>query len=76
LSVEEAIAMYTSAAAYASFDENRKGTLTPGKLADMVVLAKDPRQVEPDTLGSVRIVATLVGGEVAYEAPIAAAQER
>jgi predicted amidohydrolase YtcJ len=76
LSVEEAIGLYTRAAAYASFDEHRKGTLTPGKLADFVVLAEDPRRVDAEALGQVRVLATFIGGEAAYEAPIAVAQER
>jgi predicted amidohydrolase YtcJ len=76
LSVEEAIGLYTRAAAYASFDEDRKGTLTPGKLADFVVLAQDPRQVEAEAISQVRVLATFIGGEMAYEAPIAATQER
>jgi predicted amidohydrolase YtcJ len=76
LGVEEAISLYTRAAAYASFDEDRKGTLTPGKLADLVVLADDPRRLEPEAIGQVRVLATFIDGDMAYEAPIAAAQER
>jgi predicted amidohydrolase YtcJ len=75
LSVEEAIGLYTRAAAYASFDEKRKGTLTPGKLADLVVLADDPRRVEPAAIGQIRVLATFIGGEMVYEAPIAAVRE-
>jgi predicted amidohydrolase YtcJ len=73
LSVEEAIALYTRSAAYASFDEKRKGTLTPGKLADLVVLATDPRDVEPCDIGEIPVLATFLGGEMVYEAPIAVA---
>ncbi|HEV2036774.1 MAG TPA: amidohydrolase [Candidatus Dormibacteraeota bacterium] len=71
LTVEEAIAIYTRAGAYASFDERRKGTITPGKLADFAVLDSDPRRVEPAAIDQVRVLATYVGGEAAYEAPIA-----
>jgi predicted amidohydrolase YtcJ len=76
LTVEEAIALYTRAGAYASFDEHRKGTLTPGKLADLVVLETDPRTVAPETIDQVRVLATFIGGEAVYEAPIAAGVER
>ncbi len=75
LTVEEAIALYTRSAAYASFDETRKGTLTPGKLADLVILASDPRNVAPHDISQVRVLATFIGGEMVYEAPIAATTE-
>lgn len=72
ISVEEAIALYTRRAAYASFDENVKGTITPGKLADFAVLGQDPRAVEPDLLDQVSVLATISGGKTVYEAPIGA----
>ncbi|MCC6791386.1 MAG: amidohydrolase [Thermomicrobiales bacterium] len=72
ISVEQAIALYTSAGAYASFDEHRKGTITAGKLADFVVLGQDPRLVDPEQLDTVPVQATISGGKVVYEAPIAA----
>jgi predicted amidohydrolase YtcJ len=70
--VEEAIGLYTHAGAFASFDEDRKGTLTIGKYADLVVLATDPRKVEPESISQVPVLATLLGGETVYEAPLAA----
>jgi predicted amidohydrolase YtcJ len=76
LTPEEAIALYTRAGAYASFDEDRKGTLASGKLADMVVLAADPRAVAPREIGQIRVLSTLIDGEMVYEAPIATARER
>jgi hypothetical protein len=76
LSVEEAIALYTRSAAFASFDEQRKGTLSPGKLADLVVLERDPRSVEPAAIDEIRVLATFLGGQSVYEAPIAVARER
>lgn len=72
ISVEEAISLYTSRAAYASFDEARKGTVTAGKLADFVVLGADPRAADPDQLDTIPVQATISGGRVVYEAPIAA----
>jgi predicted amidohydrolase YtcJ len=73
ISVDEAIALYTRAGAYASFDEHRKGTITPGKLADFAVLGTDPRTVDPDTIDQIPVLATISGGRTVYEAPIAAA---
>lgn len=72
ISVEEAIALYTRAGAYASFDEHRKGTITPGKLADFAVLGADPRAVDPNTIDQIPVLATISGGRTVYEAPIAA----
>jgi predicted amidohydrolase YtcJ len=72
ISVEEAIALYTRRAAYASFDEHKKGTITAGKLADFAVLGQDPRAVEPDLIDQIPILATISGGRTVFEAPIAA----
>jgi predicted amidohydrolase YtcJ len=68
VSIEEAIRICTSNGAYASFEERNKGTITPGKLADFVLLAEDPLAVEPSRLKDVRIVSTFVGGRLMYEA--------
>ena len=48
VSVSEALRICTMNGAYASFEETRKGSLTPGKLADFVILEHDPHDVEPD----------------------------
>ena len=66
ISVAEAVAAYTSDAAFASFEESSKGSLTEGKLADLVVLSDDPFE---NTRGiqSIRVLKTVVGGEVLYE---------
>ena len=69
--MEQAIALYTSSGAYASFEEQIKGTITPGKLADFAVLGADPRAVDPEGLDAIPILATILGGEMVYEAPIA-----
>jgi predicted amidohydrolase YtcJ len=71
LTVEEAISLYTSNAAYASFDERDRGSLEPGKLADLVILEHDPRAVEPETIASIAVLGTVVGGTFAYERPMA-----
>lgn len=72
ISVEEAIGLYTRAGAYASFQEDLKGTISVGKLADLAVLDADPRAIEPDSLDRVAVAATYLGGELVYEAPISA----
>jgi predicted amidohydrolase YtcJ len=67
VAVEDAIAYYTRNAAYASFEENIKGTISPGKLADLVILERDPRNVAPSMISKIRVVSTVVAGKVAYE---------
>jgi predicted amidohydrolase YtcJ len=64
ISVEEAIRAYTLGSAYAAFDENVKGSLESGKLADFVILSGDPRVV--DGLEGLRVDATIVGGQPVY----------
>ena len=66
ITVEEAIYLYTMASAYASFEEDRKGSITPGKLADLVVLGEDPRRVDPDEIKDMPVEMTIVGGEIKY----------
>jgi predicted amidohydrolase YtcJ len=68
VTVEEAISFYTRNAAYASFEENMKGTIAPGKLADFVILDKDPRKVPASRISRIQVLLTMVGGKVAYEA--------
>ena len=64
LSVEDAMALYTRDAAYASFDENIKGTISPSKYADLVILEKDPRKVPPSKIAETKILMTIVGGKI------------
>jgi predicted amidohydrolase YtcJ len=68
VSVDEAIKVWTLDGAYASFEENSKGSITPGKLADFVVLQKDPRQVPPNEIKDIVIEATYLGGQKVYTA--------
>jgi predicted amidohydrolase YtcJ len=70
---EEALRSYTLSNAYAAFEEDRKGSLTPGKLADIVVLSKDIMTIPESEIPSARIEYTIVGGRVAYRAAAAAA---
>jgi hypothetical protein len=69
VSVEEAIKVWTLDGAYATFEENIKGSITPGKLADFVVLRKDPRKVDPDAIKDIVVEATYMGGERVWQAP-------
>ncbi len=69
IGVEEAVRAYTSGAAWAAFEEKEKGTLAPGNLADFVVLSADPFSITPESLQTIRILKTVVGGRVVYESP-------
>lgn len=66
ITVNEAIYLYTMASAYASFEENLKGSITPGKVADLVVLGEDPRRVNRGEIKDIPVEMTMVGGEVKY----------
>jgi predicted amidohydrolase YtcJ len=68
VSVTEAMRICTMNGAYASFEEHIKGSLTPGKLADFVILEKDPHDVDPDSIVDIGIVRTVLGGRTTYEA--------
>jgi predicted amidohydrolase YtcJ len=67
ISAEEALQMYTLAGAYASFEEQRKGSIEVGKMADFVVLSADPTTVSPEELKGIRVEKTVIGGEVVWE---------
>jgi predicted amidohydrolase YtcJ len=67
LTPEEALRLFTANAAFASFEDHRKGTLTPGKLADFVVLDADPTAVPKAEIAAIPIVATFVGGDAIYD---------
>lgn len=69
ISVAEALRAYTRDAAYAGFAEDETGTIEPGKLADLVVIDRDLLAIPADSLREARVVLTLVGGRVVYEAP-------
>ena len=66
ISIDEALKICTMNGAYASFEENIKGSITAGKLADFVILAEDPHDVDPDQIKNIEIVRTVVGGTTMY----------
>ena len=65
--IGEALRMHTAAGAYASFEEHLKGTIEPGKLADLVLLDRDPLAVEPEEIVEAEVVMTVVGGQVVWQ---------
>jgi len=67
ITVQEAIECYTINNAYAAFEENEKGSISPGKLADFVVLSEDILSVDPGRIEKVSVEMTVVGGKVVYE---------
>jgi predicted amidohydrolase YtcJ len=68
VTVEEALQMFTVAGAYATFEEDIKGQIKSGMLADFTILSEDPRGVDPMSLAALPVSATIIGGEVVYEA--------
>lgn len=67
ITAEEALVAYTRDAAYASFEEEIKGALAPGKLADIVMIDRDITAATPDEIAASRVLLTIVGGEVVFE---------
>jgi predicted amidohydrolase YtcJ len=68
LTLQEALQAYTVGAAYAGGQEAHQGSLAPGKLADVVVLAENPFTIPAERLAGAEVAATLVGGEVVHGA--------
>jgi len=68
VTVAEAIRIHTLNGAYAAAEENNKGSITPGKLADFVILDQDPHEADPDQLRKIPIQRTFTGGTMVYEA--------
>ena len=69
LSREQALRTYTINNAYASFEERLKGSITPGKLADITILSKDILTIPEEEIPTTRVLYTIVGGKVKYQAP-------
>ncbi|MFC2066369.1 amidohydrolase [Chloroflexota bacterium] len=68
ISPRQALAMYTTNAAYASFEENIKGSITRGKLADIAVLNHNPVKGPPEQIKDSKVEMTVIGGKVVWEA--------
>ncbi len=66
ITIDQAMRICTLNGAYASFEENIKGSISAGKLADFVILADDPHDVDPDNIKNIEIVRTVVGGTTMY----------
>jgi len=66
MSRDEALRSYTINGAYAAFEEDIKGSLTPGKLADVTVLSKDIMTIAEDEIPTTQVVYTIIGGKVVY----------
>jgi len=73
ISIRQALTLYTRNGAYAGFEENIKGALEPGKLADFIVVDRDVMTVPTDELKDVRVLETFVGGKKIYDRAAAAA---
>ncbi len=67
LSPAEALRMFTRDAAWLQFEEHQKGSLAPGKRADLVVLSDDPLAVAPDRIADLRVLRTIAGGRVVHD---------
>jgi predicted amidohydrolase YtcJ len=69
ITVEEAVRAYTVGSAYAEFMEKEKGTIAPGKLADIVLLSQDIFAIDPIKIEKTRALLTIMNGRIVYEAP-------
>jgi predicted amidohydrolase YtcJ len=68
LTIQEAIEAYTMGSAYAEFQEDQKGSITAGKLADMVLQSDDVLSIDPVKIREVKVLQTWVGGKLTYDA--------
>jgi predicted amidohydrolase YtcJ len=66
LTVPETVYAYTMGSAYAEFQENEKGSITPGKFADMVILDQDIFKIDPTKIKDVKVNTTIVGGKIVF----------
>jgi len=68
LTMDQALAAYTSGSAFAEYEEKEKGKIAPGMLADFIVLDRDPTASSPEKLLGTKVLRTVVGGKTVYEA--------
>jgi len=66
VSVNEAFKIYTLNAAYSSFEENTKGSIEPGKLADFTILSQNPLTTNPKKIRDIQVEMTIVGGKIIF----------
>jgi len=66
VTLDEALRIATINGAYASYEEKTKGSISSGKLADFVILEKDPHDVDPGTIKDIKVMRTVVGGNTAH----------
>jgi len=69
ITLPEAVEAYTLGSAFAEFQENEKGSITPGKLADIIILDKNIFAMTPEEIRDVKVETTMVGGKVVYSRP-------
>jgi hypothetical protein len=67
VSVDQALHLWTMGSAFLQFEEDEKGSITPGKRADIVILSADPASVEPENIETIDVVTTIIGGKIAFE---------
>jgi len=67
IALVEALAAYTRNGAFASFEEDLKGSLAPGRLADLVLFERDLRTLDPTALADARVALTIVGGRIVHD---------
>lgn len=70
ISVEEAVRAYTLGSAFAEFQDKVKGSITPGKLADLVILSLDIYKIDPEKIEQTKVVLTIVDGRIVHEAGV------
>jgi predicted amidohydrolase YtcJ len=74
LTIQEAIEAYTMGSAYAEFQEHEKGSITPGKLADMVLVSDDVLSIDPVKIRDAKVLKTIVGGKIVFDGERGAAK--
>ncbi|MEM2562073.1 MAG: amidohydrolase family protein, partial [Candidatus Bathyarchaeia archaeon] len=68
ITIKEALQMFTINAAYVSFEEDVKGSIERGKLADLTVLSENPMDIPPEKLDNIKVEMTIVDGKIVYQA--------
>jgi predicted amidohydrolase YtcJ len=67
ITLPEAIEAYTMGSAFAEFQEKEKGSITPGKLADMVIVSDNIFDLKPEAIRNTKVETTIVGGKLVYD---------